>query len=162
MAFAGPVSSFHYEITRNFDRLTDERWEEKFWLGELPPRPDWVGEYLADVNGNMALPARKLKGSVYGGTFTDPVSVMNPMDYLLAFPNPAEQEFHLRFVLNQKSDIQADIYSLEGRYLLNVFAGILAEGEHDIPVNTESWTRGVYIVKFQTGDRIHSRKVVIK
>ena len=38
MAFAGPVSSFHYEVTSNFKRLTDQEWEEKFmWDGGVGP-----------------------------------------------------------------------------------------------------------------------------
>lgn len=162
MAFTGPVASFHYEVTRNFKRLTDEEWRDKFLYNNLPPRPDWVAEYLADENGSVSAAGRKLKGGVYTGTMIPPIQSMNTLDYLLAFPNPAGEEFHLRFVLNRKSSVHAVAYDASGRLVKHLHSGILSPAEHDIPVNTTGWTPGLYIIRFSMPGEMLTRKVMIR
>jgi hypothetical protein len=161
MAFTGPVSSFHYEVTRDFKRLTDEEWRMKFLNREFPSRPDWVGGYLAGPDGNSLAEGRNLKGEVYTGTFADPASEMNSLDYLLAFPNPASHELHLRFVLNRKSYVRAEAYDASGRMIKDFYSGVLLPAEHDIPVNVSGWTGGLYFVKFTVGDAILLRKIIV-
>ncbi|MCK4750822.1 MAG: DUF3160 domain-containing protein, partial [Bacteroidales bacterium] len=161
MAFTGPVSSFHYEVTRNFKRLTDEEWQEKFMTGNLPPRPDWIASYVAGATGDALPEGRKLKGEVYTGTYTDPEELMNSIDYLLAFPNPAREELHLRFVLNHKSSVRADAYDASGRLVKNLYNGILMPAEHDLPVNVSAWGKGLYIIRFSAGKHSMFRKVLV-
>ncbi|MFC2113568.1 DUF3160 domain-containing protein, partial [Bacteroidota bacterium] len=162
MAFAGPTSSFNYEITWDFKRLTDEEWKEKFLNGDLPLRPDWIAAYMTDYEGNLIPDGRKLKGEVFTGTFVEPTEIMNTLDYLLAFPNPAREELHLRFVLNRKSKIDVDVYDITGRMVKHLYKGKLFPAEHDIPINVSGWTKGIYIVKFSTGDFSLSRRVLIR
>ncbi len=161
MAFTGPVSSFHYEVTNNFKRLCDEEWKEKFLSGNLPPRPDWIESYMAGVTGDALPEGRKLKGEVFTGTYTDPAELMNPLDYLLAFPNPAHGELHLRFVLNQRRYIRADAYDASGRLVKNLYSGTLMPAEHDLTVDVSTWNKGLYIIKFRAGESTVFRKILV-
>jgi hypothetical protein len=164
MTFTGPVSSFHYEVTRNFKRLTDQEWEQKFmWDGgmDLPPRPDWVNTYLAGPEGEVMAEVRKLKGEVYTGTGIDPSGTMNDLDYLLAFPIPASDELHLRFVLNTSKDVNVEIFDVKGRLVSRQDHGFLAPAEHDLPINLTGWERGMYFLKFRAGNRLISKKIIV-
>ncbi len=162
MAFTGPVSSFHYTITRDFKRLTDEEWMNTFIYGNtLPPRPDWTESYLAGSAGEALPEGRKLKGEVYTGTYADPGSIMNPVDYLLAFPNPARDEMHLRFVLNRKCHVRADAYDAGGRLLKNIYSGSLMPAEHDLSVSLSGWNEGLYIIRFSAGENTLFRKIFV-
>jgi len=161
MAFTGPVSSFHHEVTMNFKRLTDEEWKAKFLTGDLPARPDWIENYIAGPTGDPLPEGRKLKGELYTGTYTDPDRLLNSLDYLLAFPNPAKDELHLRFVLNRESPVQVVAYDASGRVIKNVYSGTLMPAEHDIPVNIEEWNEGLYIIRFSQGEDVLFRKVLV-
>ncbi len=164
MAFAGPVSSFHYEVTSNFKRLTDQEWEKKFmWDGgvDLPARPDWINSYLAGPDGEALSDGRKLKGDVYTGTSINPPGVMKDLDYLLAFPNPASDELHLRFVLNTRQLVNVEIYDAKGRLISQSNHGLMVPAEHDIPIDLSQWERGLYLLKFRAGSHQISKKIIV-
>jgi hypothetical protein len=162
MAFAGPVSSFHYEVTNDFYRYTDQEWEEKFLSGtNLPERPDWIAVYMAGSTGDTLPPGRELKGTAYNFTNITPATVVNDIDYLLAFPNPVTDMVHLRFVLNRKSFINVEVYNTNGSLVDIPFSGILTPAEHDIPVDLTGWEKGLYIVKLRTDLKVLSRKVMV-
>lgn len=164
MAFAGPVSSFHTEITRDFKRLTDQEWEQQFWSGPetCPSRPDWVWNYLADQQGNAYPQARALKGELYTGTGMEPAPEQQPVDYLLLFPNPASGEAHLRFLLNRVSDLELVIYDASGRKIHAEHRPHLPPAEHDISLPVSSWPQGIYLVRVGIGDRIMVRELLVQ
>jgi hypothetical protein len=162
MVFTGPVSSFYQEVTNNFYRYTDEEWEKKILWGEgsMPERPDWVSVYLAGRTGQALPEGRKLKGEVYTGTNTDPEDAMNDLDYLLAFPNPASDQVHLRFVLNRKSDVAVEVFDVSGRMIEQSCSGLLMPAEHDITIDISGWAKGLYLLRFRAGEKILSREII--
>ncbi len=164
MTFAGPVSSFHYNVTNNFKRLTDQEWEENFlWDGgvDLPARPDWINSYVAGPDGEARVEGRKLKGDVYTGTGINPSGLMKDMDYLLAFPNPASDELHLRFVLNTSQLVNVEIYDAKGQLISQSNHGVMVPAEHDIQINLSQWERGLYFLKFRAGSQQISKKIIV-
>ena len=162
MAFVGPVSSFHYEVTNNFYRYNDDEWEANFLWNSTgaPPRPDWVSVYLADNSGGKLPEGRKLKGEVYTGTHADPYAAMNEIDYLLAFPNPANDLVHLRFILNRSQPVYIEMYDVTGKMVLQQFHGILQPAEHDIAIDLSGQEKGMYLIRFRSGDRIISKEII--
>lgn len=160
MAFTGPVSSFHQEVTDNFFRYNDEEWEKKFlWSeGSVPPRPDWVSVYLAGPSGQALPEGRTLKGEIY--TSIDPGKRMNDLDYLLAFPVPASDEVHLRFILNHTSDISVEIYDASGRMVFRSVCERMIPAEHDIVIDLSGWVKGLYLVRFRAGENVLSREIM--
>lgn len=47
--FVGPVMSYYEYTTTDFQRLTDEEWENTYL--QLATRPEWTNLYLADTSG---------------------------------------------------------------------------------------------------------------
>ncbi len=162
MAFAGPVSSFHYEVTDNFYRYNDDEWEKNFLWNNTgaPPRPDWVSGYLAGANGGKLPDGRNLKGEVYTGTHAEPYEAMNEIDYMLAFPNPVNDIVHLRFILNQSRAVNVKIYDVTGKMILQQFHGILNPAEHDIAMDLSELVKGMYLIRFRSGDVIISKEII--
>jgi hypothetical protein len=162
MAFTGPVSSFHYEVTNNFYRYTDQEWQEKFLTRtNLPERPDWIAVYMAGNTGDTLPAGRELKGTAYNYTNVIPSAIINDIDYLLAFPNPATNIVHLRFVLNTKNYINIEVYNANGSLVNIPFSNILMPAEHDIPIDLTDWEKGLYIVKLRTDHNVLSRKIMV-
>ena len=162
MAFAGPVSSFHYEVTDNFYRYTDQEWEGKFMSNtDLPERPDWIAAYMTGKTGDTLPSGRELEGIIYNLTNIDPTTIFRDIDYLLVFPNPATDKAHLRFVLNRKSLVNIEVYNANGSLVSLPFNNWLMPAEHDIPVDLSDWEKGVYIIKLRAGDMLLSRKVMV-
>lgn len=163
MAFAGPVSSFHYEVTSDFLRYTDQEWEEKFiWGSGTPPaRPDWISEYLASENGDALPEGRKLKGSLFTETNIDPGNGSPDMDYLLVFPNPTKDEVHLRFILNHKAIVHAEIYDVSGRLISQPFHDWMMPAEHDISIDLSGWEKGMYMLRFSTGSKVVTKEIMV-
>ena len=162
IAFAGPVSSFHQKVTSQFQRLTDQDWEETFFSGlELPARPDWIGSYLLNNAGSYYPEGRALKGALYTGTGTRP-SRANLFDYLLLFPNPADNEANLRFVLNERSDFWLEVYDASGRLILSGERRTLEPAEPHITVSVGDWEPGIYLIRIGIGSGYEVRQLVVQ
>lgn len=164
MAFVGPVSSFHQEITSDFKRLNDQEWEEKFRMGSgsAPKRPDWVSAYLLNGEGVAFSEGRTLEGLVYTGTSITPQKPNQALDYLLLFPNPASEEAHLRFVLKETNDFGLTIYDASGRILYVGENQILAPAEHDILLPAEEFEPGIYLVHVRIGQKYMIKELLVQ
>ena len=164
MAYAGPVSSFHNEVTTNFKRLTDQEWEACFWDGyeSYPDRPDWVSSYLVDKKGSSYPEGRLLKGALYTGTGTMPGIEQKLFDYLLVFPNPVSVEAHIRFVLNRESDVSLEVFDTSGRKVYTEQRQNLAPAEHDISLSVDNWQQGLYLLRIGIGNQFVVKEMVIQ
>ena len=162
MAFAGPLSSFHTSVTGNFKRLTDQDWEEAFWSGyeNFPDRPDWVATYLLNKDGELYDEGRELKGALFTG-LTEQQEESQLVDYLLLFPNPVENEAHVRFVLKRKTLFSMAVYDMTGRVMHSEDTRILYPAEHDMLVPAESWASGLYLVRINLGNLFFTREMVV-
>ena len=160
MTFAGPVSSYRYDITEDFYRYNDEEWFDKFWSDEeLPARPDWVWKYLANYSGEAYSEGRGLDGITFIVTGDEDIN-LNSIDYLLTFPNPTKGEFQLRFIMNESNDIQYYIYTIDGKLIANKMFENLKPGEHKIPVDIAALNSGYYLIKFLSGNQVITKKVL--
>lgn len=161
MAFAGPVSSFYYEVRENFFRYNDQEWADKFTSGtNLPPRPDWIAAYISGPAGEELPEGRELKGTICDVSGLNP-PVVNDLDYLLAFPNPAMEKVYLRFVLNRSSLVTIELYNSEGSLVSRPFNDMLTSAMHDIPISLTGLQKGIYLVKILAGEKTLFRKVVV-
>ena len=162
MAFTGPVSSFHYEVTDNFYRYTDQEWQEKFLSNtDVPERPDWVAAYLTGPDGEKLPAGRELKGTVYTISDLPSPANVNEIDYLLAFPNPATDNIHLRFILNKESHVCIGLYHTNGSLISQSFNSRMMPAEHDIQIDLSDLYNGLYILKFDAGDKIIHKKIMV-
>jgi hypothetical protein len=163
IAYTGPVASFHYEVTENFYRYTDEEWKDKFLSNpNVPDRPDWVAAYLTGSNGEKLPDGRELKGTVYGISDLPSHSDVNVIDYLLAFPNPARDIVHLRFILNIESHLSIGLYSANGSLIRQLTNNLMMPAEHDIQIDLSDLQSGLYIVRLIAGDKILHKKILVQ
>ena len=74
------------------------------------------------------------------------------------FPNPVT---NIRYVLNQHTNVRLIIYDLKGRevkQLVNEFQG---PGLKEVTWNASGFASGIYVYRFQTGDFVQTRKMVL-
>jgi len=162
MAYAGPVSSFHRQVEPNFNRLSDQEWEDFFWEDKAPERPDWVASYLLGQEGKKLPEGRMLKGSVYTGTGIRPGRVQNALDYMILFPNPASDQAALRFILNVAGDLKLEVYSSSGQLVHSMVQADLAPAEHHITLPVENWQNGLYLVRARIGNNMVVKELVVQ
>jgi len=162
MAYAGPVSSFHQEVQSNFNRLTDQDWEEYFWSDQRPERPDWVASYLLDRYGRRYPEGRELQGSLYTGTGISAENQPRQLDYMILFPNPASDETSLRFVLNQEADLSVEVYDASGRLTYDQVHTGLVPAEHRTTLPVEQWQSGLYLVMARIGNQVLVKELVVQ
>jgi hypothetical protein len=160
MCYAGPVGSFHTQVEKDFKRLNDEAWEALFLEGKVPERPDWVYHYLADRNGERKTAENVLKGIQYTGS--DIEEEVRDISYLVAFPNPATDEIHFRFVLNANANVTGEIYDLAGRQVDRIQIGRLQQGEHNVTYHLDEINSGVYYFKLHVNDGFRIGRFVVR
>jgi hypothetical protein len=162
MAFTGPVSSFHQQVTAQFRRLTDQDWEEGFFSGmETPERPDWIGAFLLNSEGTLYPEGRTLKGALFSGTGMEPAH-RNLIDYMLLFPNPVREETNLRFVLNEGSEFRLEAYDASGRRIYSGDRQHLEPAEHHMVLSVGDWKPGIYLIKVAVGSEYQVRQLVVQ
>jgi hypothetical protein len=174
MAYIGPVMSYYEHVTMNFQRLTDEEWQE---LYQQPPsfRPAWANVYLADVQGRRRGPGPEL----VTGVKEPPIQNEPPGGYVLHqnFPNPFSTEGRSRLAGNAGTVIRFEIpvslanassrlavYNLRGelvRELINqrLPAGnyfVRWDGRNDAGREVAS---GVYLYRLKVGNVTEVRKL---
>jgi len=59
-------------------------------------------------------------------------------------PNPFYSTTSIRFTLKERSDIQLKIYNIQGRLVKNMADGEYFQGSHDIVINGEELSSGIY------------------
>ncbi len=77
------------------------------------------------------------------------------------YPNPAQDEIHLRFVLNQEVPVNIEIYDISGRLISRPFNKRLMPAGHDITIGLAGWEKGLYLVRFCAGNQILTRKIAV-
>lgn len=92
-------------------------------------------------------------GSVF--LFSDSVVSVNdaphdpPVSYAVIsnYPNPFNPETTISFRLPAKSNISLDVYDVRGRFIRNLRAGVLEEGNHIAPFSSDDLPSGVFVAR---------------
>ncbi|MBI2259228.1 MAG: T9SS type A sorting domain-containing protein [Flavobacteriia bacterium] len=71
---------------------------------------------------------------------------------LKVYPNPATDVTKLNFSLYKNSDVMIEVYSISGRLIHTSKYKQLSKGDHQLSIDTDSFSNGSYIVKFTAGD----------
>ncbi|MCK4305345.1 MAG: DUF3160 domain-containing protein [Candidatus Eisenbacteria sp.] len=156
MAYVGPVMSYYEKITRSFDRLTDERWTEMVYAGQLPPRPDWVNIYLTDAAGELLPTGRELASEKFeggGGNPNPPVPPPAPPLCVQVYPNPFKAGTTISFDLESVEEVTLDILDVTGRVVETPIDGICPGGAHEVSWGPGGLPSGIYFCRIQTQTR---------
>ena len=98
-------------------------------------------------------------------TIQNPTGIVNPGISIedLIITNPVSQSAIISFSLSQPSSLNAAVYDITGRLMLNLSDGILNSGEHQLKwdVNNNAIEGGVYFLKLSGRSFFRSCKIVV-
>ncbi len=76
-------------------------------------------------------------------------------------PNPAINNTTIKFVLPLSGNVELSIYNILGEKLEVIINQDMNEGEHEVLINTESYSPGVYFYRLKAGKFIASKQMNI-
>ena len=76
-------------------------------------------------------------------------------------PNPFNPQTTISFSLEQSSHVNIAVYDVSGRLLNELAEGWFPEGKHEITFDGRHLPSGIYFYRFQTGDFVISKKIVL-
>jgi len=160
VAFAGPVMSYYEKVTENFDRFTDERWNELVEQDALPARPDWVNIYLADKNGSLRGAGREIPSILYSGV--DEKAVV-PAQFAVtgSYPNPFNSSTRIQFFIPDPAELRVSIHDMRGRIICDLAQGRHPAGGHEVLWNAGSSPSGLYFCRVKAGDAVRTIKMIL-
>lgn len=81
--------------------------------------------------------------------------------YLNISPNPASQSTDIKFSIEKSSDVNVELFNLEGQKVQDIFSGKLSAGENKLQVDVSSIEAGMYLVKFREGEKNRFMNLVV-
>jgi hypothetical protein len=150
VAFVGPCMSYYEHTTINWDRKTDEWWENRI-KSEFPPRPEWTHVYLADRYGNENEGGIRLTGNVYDGKDNTGINEIRPGLFCI-HPNPVTDYALIQFSLNENTTVTLDIYDVMGRKTGEICNRHYAAGDHWIEWTPADLNPGIYYATMIVGN----------
>ncbi|MDA0195736.1 MAG: T9SS type A sorting domain-containing protein [Bacteroidetes bacterium] len=77
-----------------------------------------------------------------------------------SYPNPIQSLTTTKFSLSQNNFVSIDIYTLQGSKVTTLINERLSAGEHSAIWETAGTKPGLYILKFQVGPFVETRKLI--
>ena len=78
-----------------------------------------------------------------------------------AYPNPFNPQVAVSYQLSAVSHLNASIYNTQGMMVEELLNTEMSAGTHQLTWNASNMPSGVYIIKMQAGEFMHSQKVVL-
>ncbi|MFL5729883.1 MAG: T9SS type A sorting domain-containing protein [Cytophagaceae bacterium] len=92
-------------------------------------------------------------------------SINDPSDLtasIQVYPNPSNGRASIVISLENSSEVEAGVYSVEGAKVADIVNGNVASGRNSFDFDGSSLTKGIYIVKVITGKTVKTTKLVIQ
>jgi uncharacterized protein len=78
-------------------------------------------------------------------------------------PNPADGIFQLVYRLSEDMDLEITLFNVQGQVVRTIFPGqIVQAGDHTKDISVTGLVSGIYSLRFQSGDRVLTKPVVIR
>lgn len=152
-----------FTVERTSDSQTFEPIEEIPGAGNSVVRIDYTAEDPKPLPG---VSYYRLKQTDYDGLFSysDLVSVRNNFNSNLSefsVYHQGREDFQIRYTLEVDNQYNLLVYDIVGK---QIYSGILngMKGENITHLSVENMTAGLYFVTIQSGQELHSRKVVVQ
>ena len=150
MTLVGPVSTSRIENERPFSLFGDQ--DDRFNGMHLVP-----GDYTISVTPYSKDNAEGVEGT----TVTRFFKILGSNDFMaskiLLYPNPATREIYLENKENKES-ISGQILDLSGRVVMNIPENW--DGKEALNISTLS--KGIYLMKLQSGDKQITKKLIVQ
>ena len=76
------------------------------------------------------------------------------------FPNPFDRRFTLSFSLLEKENVRIDLYDVMGKIVRTISNKTFTSGDHNVLVEANSLSDGVYFARIQAGNGVKTLRVV--
>lgn len=100
-----------------------------------------------------------LSGFVSGNMLTDVQTLASNTNEAVIYPVPANDMCFIDLNITQTSDISIEIYSADGKLMNSKYYGQY-NGLYHLPVNTSSWSAGMYKVRMNVNGVVKSYTIV--
>jgi hypothetical protein len=142
---------------------------------------DTVGVFHTDVDCGSGEDAWELFNGLWGNMFDswgglqsemavvafvdfqESTSVEDINEYVSinTFPSPARDMVNIEYTLKESSQVNIELYSLDGRRVAMHPQGRQSIGEHNLQVDVADWVNGSYLTRITTEKGVITRKVVV-
>ncbi|MDO8969420.1 MAG: T9SS type A sorting domain-containing protein, partial [Saprospiraceae bacterium] len=97
------------------------------------------------------------------GLAGDPAEANLPKSYALqgAYPNPSRGQTVVKYQLPKASNVQLQVYNVAGQLVKTVSEGQKPAGYHQVKVNDNTLSNGIYFYKLTAGEFSATRKLVV-
>jgi hypothetical protein len=79
---------------------------------------------------------------------------------VLIFPNPSFNELNFNILMDEDNEVSIRFYDFAGRAAGKIYSTYLTKGKHNILVNTQNLSPGLYFCKILIGNREFTSKIV--
>ena len=106
-----------------------------------------IGTYLVTVtNSNGCSKTSKGTKVTKSCLLVKTLDVLPAAD-LIIYPNPAEDQTVVQYMLAHSSHVSLTVYSVNGKAIKTLVNDNLEEGSHSMQLNTNQFSKGIYFVK---------------
>lgn len=77
------------------------------------------------------------------------------------YPNPANDYFIIDYSLLSPSNVSVQVSNALGAAVFSTNTGLQAAGKHTLTIETSHFPPGIYMVSFETGSNVGTKKIVI-
>lgn len=81
---------------------------------------------------------------------------------LSIYPNPSKNISYISFQLKEKTDLQIQLISVDGRVSKNILTDKLQAGFHQIPISTSELANGTYFVRILFGSNAYATTIIVE
>jgi hypothetical protein len=117
---------------------------------ELDSLKDWISIRLQWLDANIPGLC-----TTTGVTETDLSTTLN------CYPNPANDYFNINYSLPSTTKISVRLFNYLGSEVLSTKPIMQSAGHHSLKLETQTLSNGVYILNFEIGKNVLSKKIII-
>lgn len=120
------------------------------YYGELDSLKSWIGTRIKWLDANIP-----------GLCTTTGLAETNSAADVNCYPNPANDFFTVEYSLPSAMNVAARLYNYLGTQVLVSNKGIQSPGQHSLKLETSALPPGIYMLKFESGSELVSKKIII-
>ncbi|MEO5675884.1 MAG: T9SS type A sorting domain-containing protein [Chitinophagales bacterium] len=87
---------------------------------------------------------------------------VSPLATEMVYPNPTDGIAYVDLSLLKEVNVTVEIRDIMGRRMSLENRGMMAEGNHDFPVNITGFAQGIYVIDIRAGEQLFSYKIIKK
>ncbi|MFA6923191.1 MAG: T9SS type A sorting domain-containing protein [Bacteroidales bacterium] len=77
------------------------------------------------------------------------------------YPNPASSSATITYTLQNTSDVNINVYDLQGRVVKSIVLTRQTKGKHNTEINCSSLSSGTYVLEYRTTEKSSTAKLII-